>query len=148
MAISTFVNLTLTTQALVPLRNQRITADQGLYSGDSWTLVVRVGGLPSGVTATKAWFTVKSLSTDADPGIFQKAVTSAAATGVGQITDAGATSSVAVLQFDAVPADTLLLTALRSYAWDCQWEDQQSFIHTAIGDSWLVAGQGTTAATT
>ncbi|SRR6266704_1261188 len=148
MAISTFVNCTLTCQALVPLRSQRLTADNGLYNNDHFTLVVRVGGLPSGVSATKAWWTVKSSSTDADPGIVQKAVTANAVTGSGQITDAGATTSVAVFQFDAVPADTLLLTALRAYFWDCQWEDQQGFVHTAIGDSSLTAGQGVTAATT
>lgn len=146
MAISVLINKTLTAQATVPSTQQRLGVAEGLYNNDHFTLVVKVGGLPSGVTVAKAYLTVKQLPTDADPGIVQKAITSAAVTGTGQITDTGSSSSMASLQFDLVPADTILLTALSQYAWDVQWIDQQGLVHTAIGDSTLIAGQGVTAA--
>ena len=148
MAISTLLNTTLTCQATVPLRRQRLTAEHGLYVNDSWTVVVRVGGLPSGVTADKGWFTIKSLPTDADgSAVVQKIITTTAVTGTGQVTDSGSSTSVAVLQFDFTPVDTALLTALQTYFVDCQWRDQQGFVHSALADSWLTAGQGVTAAT-
>ena len=146
MAIATFISLSLTAQATRPLLSMRLTAEHGLVTGDSFTLQVTVGGLPLTVTLTKAWMTVKTLQADADPGIFQKAITTTAVTDVGQITDDGTDSTTAVLQFDCTVVDTALLTALSQYFWDCQVRCSDGTVHTVIGESTLIAGYGITAA--
>lgn len=128
----------------MPLLKQRITQENGLFTNDHFTMIVAVSLLPTGITVTKAWMTIKAVPTDVDPGVIQKTITTTAVSGVGQITDNGATSGSATLQFDYVPGDTFLLTAKRQYYWDIQVKYSDATVHTVIGDSVLIAGQGIT----
>lgn len=80
----------------------------GIAAGDDLDIVRSVPGVPATQTITKAWLTLKTSVTDADPGLLQKAITSVASGGVGQITDTGAAGTGSLL-FQLTGANTLAL---------------------------------------
>lgn len=90
----------------------------GFTAGDDYTVRRNVVGLPSTITISKAWFTVKRTKSDPDSSIFQKEVT-AVETAAGEIEDIG-NGGTAVLRFDLSPANTLLLAELVTYFYDIQ----------------------------
>lgn len=67
------------------------------------------GFLPTGETITAAWFTVKRSRSDADPGLFQKQISTSDVPGTGQIENDGGADEDLILRFDINPADTVLL---------------------------------------
>lgn len=145
MPLLTYINYTLTVQATIPTRNVRLTADQGLFVGDSFTLKVNVGGMISGTTLTKAYMTCKTLPTDADvAALFQKTLTTTWVSGQGQITAAGSTGT-ATLQFELSTTNTGALTANATHFFDISVVSDDGTIHT-VCDGTIVAGLSITAA--
>lgn len=71
-----------------------------------------LSGFLTGVTITNAWLTVKAEPEDADPGLFQKAVTTADVPGIGQIENNGTGDVDMVVRFDLLPADTVAIDTL------------------------------------
>src|SRR3954469_5589099 len=61
----------------------------GNVSGDDIDVTRSVSGVPATQTLALAWMTFKTNVTDADPGLLQKAITTASVAGTGQITDTG-----------------------------------------------------------
>jgi len=57
-------------------------------AGDQFGVQRSVPGIPTGRSLTKAWLTIKVKPSDADPGVLQKVITTAAS-GAGQITQDG-----------------------------------------------------------
>ncbi len=89
-----------------------------------------ITGVPAGDTLASAWLTVKLNKTDADPGIFQRAITSAL-TAAGQITDTGAGDTQGAVEFYLLPANTSLLTEGVGYHYDIQ-------VRTTAGKTYTV----------
>lgn len=89
----------------------------GIVRGNIFSLRRTITGLPSGITVSGAELTVKTSTDDADPGIFQKTITSSNVAGTGQIEDTGSTGA-AVLRFDLGSADTLAMVANTEYYYD------------------------------
>ena len=71
-----------------------------------------LSGFLTGVTITDAWLTVKAKQADADPGLFQKAVTTTNVAGKGQIENDGTGDVNMVVRFDLLPADTVAIDTL------------------------------------
>lgn len=92
---------------------------RGIVRGDQFSIRRTVTGIPSGVLISSAQLTLKSSIAQADPGVFQKSVTSTNVAGTGQVEDTGA-SGIGKIRFDLVAADTLLLTADTEYFFDIQ----------------------------
>lgn len=92
---------------------------RGLVRGDAFTYTVIVKGLRDAVAVSRARLTVKSSLAAADPGTFQKTITTTPGAD-GSVSDAGTTTGVAVLAFAISSTDTLTLTADTQYFWDCQ----------------------------
>ena len=87
-------------------------------------------GFPTGTTINKAWLTVKAALVDADPGLFQKAITTTDVPGTGEIENDGAGDVNIVVRFDLTPADTILIgpTLLRHF--DIQVKTASGKIYT------------------
>lgn len=85
------------------------TAITAVFEGQDYEIARTITSVPAGDTLAKAWLTMKTLITNADPGLFQKEITSSNVAGTGQITDTGADGTGAV-RFDLEPADTALPT--------------------------------------
>jgi hypothetical protein len=112
--------------------------------GDNFSVPVTVTSVPAGDTLAKAWLTVKAKLSDADPGVFQKAITPAATPGQGQITDTGA-SGTGIIRFDVQQADTLLLTPNVAYYYDIQVKTAAGLIGTIEEGTIMAAPQVTQA---
>lgn len=116
---------------------------KGFVWGDGFSLRRDVI-VPPGLTATKAYLTVKTNQTDVDgSALFQKSITTTNTAGTGQIEDAGS-SGTAVLRFDitstnsqAPAKDTLVYFSLRviySDGTDITLENgQTSFMSSTTG---------------
>jgi len=74
-------------------------------------------GFATGTTITAAWLTVKRTRSDADPGLFQKQVSTSDVAGTGQIENSGSGDVDMVIRFDVNAADTALLDE-RPARWD------------------------------
>lgn len=131
-----------------PTRNVRLTPADGLYTYNTFHLRVVITGLPSGVTLSKAWLTLKALPTDVDPGVLQKTITTTLVAGSGQITDDGTTDQAGALAFIFTAANTAALTAGRSYPFDVKVLYSNGEVFPVIADSTMIPGQGLTQATT
>ena len=81
----------------------------------------------------KAWLTVKTTPSAADPGTLQKIISTALVVGVGQIAQDGSEqdgNGTASLLFQLTAADTSALGASRTYHYDVQVKTQSGKIHT------------------
>jgi hypothetical protein len=123
--------------------NTRI--DDWVVGDDAPDVVRTITSLPAGQTITKAWLTVKLLPADADPGIFQKDITSSYVVGKGQITDTGADGTGAV-SFEVLAANTVLLNTANRYYYDIQIKLANGRVY-AIEVGTVVPKAGITAAT-
>lgn len=83
--------------------------------GDGYSFRYTALDIPATSPVTKAWMTVKADTANADPGVFQKVITTTNVPGMGQIEDDGAVSGQAVLRFDLTPANTVLLKLRPDY---------------------------------
>ena len=100
-----------------------------LVSGDDLQITRTITDIPSGAVLGTAWFTVKTDPTDADPGIFQKVITTSAGPGTGQITDSGG-DQTGTVRFDLTDVDTALIVPGRTYFYDIQVITDGSAIYT------------------
>jgi hypothetical protein len=126
--------------------NLVISENNGFIVGDSFELAVTVLAVPTTVTITKAWWTLKVLLADADPGAMQLVIDATPATS-GAILDDGSVSGNGILSFTAGTADTTALTAGTAYLFDFQLKYDDDSIHT-IGKGVATPGAGVTDATT
>lgn len=91
--------------------------DGRVVRGDQFPIYRRVI-LSQGAVIAKAWLTVKVNKTDADPGVFQKEITSvSSADGVIE-RDGSDGKLVGILRFDISSTNTLALTADAYYYYD------------------------------
>ncbi len=126
-----------------PAYRQRI---RDFVCGDSLRVERTILSLPTGLTVSKAWLTIKSEATDLDAAaIVQLSITSTL-TSAGQITDVGTTSGDGAVRFTLLPAQTLLLTPEQVYVWDIQILLSDGGIYTP-GMGTIVGEQQVTIAT-
>lgn len=92
-------------------------------------------GFEAGVTISKAWFTVKSSTSHADPGIVQKIITTTDTPDVGQIENDGAGDVNPVVRFDLTEANTLIV-GTRRRVYDIKVETNAGLFYTPeIGET-------------
>lgn len=106
----------------------------GVVQGDDLEVRRTVPGLPSGQTATEAWFTLKADPSAIDPGVLQKVITTSNNPGTGQIEKDGSVGNgngVCELRFDLTAANTAALTAGLTYYYDVQVKTSAGKIYTA-----------------
>lgn len=115
-------------------------------AGDAARRRVRIdrsdSGVPTGVTITKAWLTVKDAVGDADvDAIIQKEITTSDVPGTGQIEDDGTGDADFVVRFDLTRADTLAIgvetPAVKKRHFDVQILASDGYPYTPeIGKVW------------
>jgi hypothetical protein len=116
----------------------------GFASGDDLDVTRTVPSVPATQTLTKAWLTIKTKVSDADPGLLQKAVTSSLVSGVGQITDTGASGTGSLL-FQLTGADTLALPVGTLVYYDIKVKTSASKIYTIEQGKYISTARITTA---
>jgi len=126
------------------MANLRARIDD-LVAGDDYDYTATVPGLPTGTTIIKAWLTVKTNDTDADPGVFQKDITTTLVATKGQITDNGVTDGIGVCAFYCQASDTVLLTPNYEYFFDVQIQLSTNRLYTPIKGRLVAERQITTA---
>jgi hypothetical protein len=84
-------------------------------AGDDVELTFEIPDIPTGQSLTKAWFSVKRILPEPDPGLVQKIVTTTDVPGTGRITDDGAGDTEGAVRIDLSPADSALLTGRYNY---------------------------------
>ena len=111
-----------------------------VVEGDDYEIARTIDAVPAGDTLATAWLTMKAAITDADPGLFQKQITTANVAGTGQITNTGA-GGTGALRFDLTPADTALPTPGTPAVYDIQVRTTAGKIYTVeIGAFTTVQG--------
>ena len=100
------------------IRHQEI---KGYPVGSDFNVERTVTSIVAGRTLARAWFTLKALPTDVDPGVLQKVITPTPQGGIGQITDTGADQTGKVV-FEFTAAQTALLVPGKRYFYDIQLE--------------------------
>jgi len=93
---------------------------EDFVEGDAFTIQRTIkrtaSGLATGITATKAWFTVKEALTDEDvAALVQKEITTGDVPGTGQIENDGTGDVNIVLRFDILTADTRAISTTERY---------------------------------
>lgn len=94
------------------------------------TIDFALTNFPAGTTINKAWLTVKETVADADPGIFQKAITTTNVPGTGEIEDDGTGDVNMVVRFDLTPVDTLAIGSELQRPFDIQVKTTLGKIYT------------------
>ena len=100
-----------------------------VVSGDDFQVVRTIDNISVGQHLIEAWFTIKENKWDADY-IFQKHITTIEAANQGVISDTGDTDQIANLQFNLIPANTLLLIPFYEYVYDIQVKTNVGYIYT------------------
>jgi cytoskeletal protein RodZ len=116
----------------------------GNVAGDDIDVTRSVSGVPATQTLALAWMTFKTNVTDADPGLLQKAITTASVAGTGQITDTGA-SGTGVVFFQLTAANTLTLPSGVNVHYDIKVKTSAGKIYTAEQGIFNLAPRITTA---
>lgn len=89
-------------------------------AGDNLSVERTITTIPSGITISGAWFTIKRKYSDLDTvALVQKYITTTFQNGIGYIDDTGA-DGIGHLIFSLTPSDTVLLTPLSEYKYDIQ----------------------------
>lgn len=86
-------------------------------AGDGWRFERTYTDLPTGITFTKVYLTIKEEFNDADPGEIQKFITGTLSSS-GQITDASTSDGTIEFYIDVPHTDTENLTAEITYYYD------------------------------
>ena len=110
----------------LPQYQQKI---RNFVCGDSLAVERTIRGVPTGLTISKAYMTIKGTATDADASAVVQVSITSTLTSAGQITDTGADGTGAV-RFTLTPAQTLLLTPEQAYAFDVQIVLSDSGLYT------------------
>lgn len=116
----------------------------GVVAGDDLDIERTFTAVPAGQLLTKAWLTFKTALADADPGLLQKVITINAGLGVGQITDAGASGTGALL-FQLTGANTLALPVLVDVRYGVKVLTSAGKIYTVEQGIYLAVPRVTTA---
>ena len=105
--------------------------DRDLVAGDTWTFIRTYAGLPTGVTISKVYLTIKENETDLDAAAkVQKSITTSA-TADGQITDADSSGDGEIafnIIIEASKSDDL--TPEVDYFYDFQGIDSNGYVYT------------------
>lgn len=109
----------------------------GIVRGNQFPLKRIIANVPAGVTLEEAYLTLKVSYSDADPGLWQKHITTANVNGVGRIENQGSTGT-GELRFDLTNTDTELMVANQPYYFDIK-------VVVSTGDL-LTLERGTTSA--
>jgi hypothetical protein len=112
-----------------PQFRQRI---RDFVCGDSLRIERTILSLPTGLTVSKAWLTIKTLATDLDAAATLQLSITSTLSSAGQITDVGTTSGDGALRFTLTPAQTLLLTPEQEYVFDVQVLLSDGGIYTPV----------------
>ncbi len=118
-------------------RNARIDGLTSQDAGAGVPILRSVKRVPLTNPLTKAWLTVKTAETVADPGSLQLAITTTN-TVAGQITDDGHATGTGQLKFTPTQAQLGALTAGASYVYDLQLKFQDGTEWTAEKGTLLV----------
>lgn len=98
--------------------------------GDDFRIQRIYTSLPTGLTISKAWLTVKRSDRDLDASaLFQREITTSG-TSSGQITDADTTGGSIAMFFEIVPANTAAAKPNIEYVYDVQVKTSGGQIHT------------------
>lgn len=101
--------------------------------GDTKKVRRRVRNVDPTDPLVKAWLTCKAALADADPGVFQKAITTSYAPGNGQITDDGATANgngTGEVLFELSASDTANILSNGGVYYDIQVKTTNGAIYT------------------
>ena len=119
----------------------------GYVAGDKLNIRRIVPTIQTGRTLAKAWLTIKNAATDADPGLIQKVITSAAVPGTGQIVaigdgTGGQPTGTGEVLFELTMTDTgTTLGPGKSFVFDIQLKFDNAEIATlSYGDLVFVRG--------
>ena len=120
----------------------------GIVEGDDYILPLLVTDLQSGDFVVEAYMTMKADIDDADPGLFQKIITTSDVPGTGQIVNSGAGDVDVELRFDLTPDDTILVDPLATppAEWDVQIHTNDGYTNTPYKGTFSTE-QGVTDAT-
>jgi hypothetical protein len=103
---------------------------RGVVIGDDFRVQRTYTSLPTGLSITKAWMTVKESDRQSDAAaLLQKEIT-ASVTADGQITDADTTGGSIGLYFDLARAETGAARHSSPYVYDVQIQVSDGAIHT------------------
>lgn len=97
--------------------------------GDTWRIKRTYTGLETGVTISTVYLTIKTNQTDADPGLIQKSITTAA-TASGQITDASSSDGQIGFYVDVSKTESATLTPEVEYYYDLQGIGSDGAVYT------------------
>lgn len=118
----------------------------GIAAGDDLDVTRTVTSVPATQTLTKAWLTIKTTITDADPGLAQKAITTTSVPGTGQITDAGSSGTGSLL-FQLTGTDTLAIPTSAWLYYDIKVKTSASKIYTVEQGRYYAVPRVTTTTT-
>ena len=115
--------------------------------GDDFTISRTYIDVPTGVTITKAWLTVKASDRQLDAAALMQLDITTSLTANGQITDADTTDGTIAMVFKLARAKTALALPNVQYGYDVQVKASDGLIHTMELGSMSFA-RGRTDATT
>lgn len=110
------------------------TLIEGFIAGDDLDIERDVTGVTITDPLVKAWLTIKTSSSVADPGTIQKVITTSLVVGTGQITQDGSEedgNGTASLLFQLTAANTTTLGTSIRYYYDVQVKTSSGKIYTA-----------------
>ena len=110
--------------------------------GDDFTIARTYTDVPTGVTITKAWLTVKASDRQLDAAALMQLDITTSLTANGQITDADTTDGTISMQFKMPRAKTGLALPNIPYGYDVQVKASDGLIHTMeLGSVSFVKGR-------
>jgi hypothetical protein len=98
--------------------------------GDDFTIQRTYTNVPTGVTITKAWLTVKASDRQIDADALMQLDITTSLTANGQITDADTTDGIIAMVFKLPRAKTALAQPGLQYGYDVQVKASDGLIHT------------------